>query len=78
MLREDLPQIRVRMVNVIDLMVLDVCCEHPHALDETEFNSLFTEDKPVVFNFHGYPSVVRQLLFGRKNTERFRVVSITE
>ena len=57
-------------------MILDLNKrDHPNALSEDSFKSIFTPDKPVIFNFHGYPSLVRQLLFGRNDDQRFHVVS---
>lgn len=70
-LRSDMPDLRVRVVNVTDLLVLEEKSEHPHGLDADMFNALFTPDRPVIVNFHGYPSAVKQLLFGRTNLERF-------
>lgn len=67
LLKEVAPELRVRIVNVVDLLVLAEPGAHPHALDATAFDSIFTPDKPVVVNFHGYPSAVRSLLFGRKS-----------
>eukprot|EP01114_Cavostelium_apophysatum_P017587 TRINITY_DN5268_c0_g1_i2.p1 TRINITY_DN5268_c0_g1~~TRINITY_DN5268_c0_g1_i2.p1 ORF type:complete len:183 (-),score=53.44 TRINITY_DN5268_c0_g1_i2:37-585(-) len=70
---------RVRFVNVTDLMVLDVCNrDHPNALDDKAFHGIFTEDKPVIFNFHGYPSIVHQLLFGRNRANRIHVLGYIE
>jgi len=71
-LRKEVPQLRVRVVNVTDLMVLDQSNNHPHALKPDIFHSLFTKDKPIVINFHGYPSAVRQLLFSQ-NVDAGRV-----
>eukprot|EP01118_Nematostelium_gracile_P019892 TRINITY_DN9425_c0_g1_i1.p2 TRINITY_DN9425_c0_g1~~TRINITY_DN9425_c0_g1_i1.p2 ORF type:complete len:351 (-),score=105.34 TRINITY_DN9425_c0_g1_i1:7-1059(-) len=78
LLASDLPNLRVRFVNVIDLLVLDIDCNHPGALDNTSFEAIFTPDKPVIFNFHGYPSVIKNLLFGRRNTERIFVLGYIE
>jgi len=78
MLRKDLPKLRVRVVNVTDLMVLPRWEEHPHALSDTEFDSLFTKDKPVVFDFHGYPSAVKQLLYDRGCSNRVTVLGYKE
>ena len=72
-LRTELPDLRVRVVNVTDLLVLEEKTEHPHGLDTEMFDALFTPDRPVIVNFHGYPSAVKQLLFGRPNLERFRI-----
>ncbi|ORX75350.1 putative D-xylulose 5-phosphate/D-fructose 6-phosphate phosphoketolase [Basidiobolus meristosporus CBS 931.73] len=68
MLRKDFPDLRVRVINVTDLMVLAGDGTHPHALSDKIFNSLFTTDKPIVFNFHGYSSVIKQLLYDRADT----------
>ena len=73
LLRQDLPDLRLRVVNVTDLLILDHKTYHPHGLDPEQFASFFTADRPVVFNFHGYPSAVEQLLFGRGDGARFRI-----
>jgi xylulose-5-phosphate/fructose-6-phosphate phosphoketolase len=73
MLLRELPELRIRVVNVTDLLVLAKGSEHPHGLDEEMFNALFTPDKPVIVNFHGYPSAARQLLFGRHHPARFTI-----
>lgn len=67
LLKESAPELRVRVVNVVDLLVLSEPGSHPHAMDATAFDSIFTPDKPVIVNFHGYPSAVRSLLFGRRS-----------
>ncbi|HEX3818635.1 MAG TPA: phosphoketolase family protein, partial [Chthoniobacterales bacterium] len=72
-LRREVPELRVRIVNVTDLLILEKETEHPHGLDRALFDSLFTADRPVVMNFHGYPSAVKQLLFGRGVGERFTI-----
>ncbi|OYY91816.1 MAG: phosphoketolase [Sphingomonas sp. 28-66-16] len=66
-LRAHLPELRVRVINVVDLMKLQPCDEHPHGLSEHDFDSLFTRDKPVIFGFHGYPGLVHQLTYHRTN-----------
>jgi len=66
-LREHAPQLRMRVVNVVDLMRLQSESEHPHGLDEDDFDTLFTPDRPVVFAFHGYPSLVHRLVYRRSN-----------
>ncbi len=66
-LREHLPGLKVRVVNVVDLMKLQPCAEHPHGLSERDFDSLFTRDRPVIFGFHGYPGLVQQLTYHRAN-----------
>jgi xylulose-5-phosphate/fructose-6-phosphate phosphoketolase len=66
-LREHLPSLKIRVINIVDLMKLQSCSEHPHGLSETDYNALFTIDKPIVFAFHGYPSLVHQLTYRRVN-----------
>ncbi|MGN6446927.1 phosphoketolase family protein [Amnibacterium sp.] len=73
LLRQHLPDLRVRMVNVVDLMRLQSPDEHPHGLDDTEFDAVFTADKPVVFAFHGYPALVHRLTYKRANHGQFHV-----
>jgi xylulose-5-phosphate/fructose-6-phosphate phosphoketolase len=73
LLRKDLPELRVRVVNVTDLLVLEEDTLHPHGLDDELFSALFTADSPVIINFHGYPSAVKQLLFGRRHVGRFHI-----
>ncbi len=72
-LRREVPELRVRAVNVTDLLILEKESAHPHGLDAGLFEALFTRDAPVIVNFHGYPSAVKQLLFGRGVEERFTV-----
>jgi xylulose-5-phosphate/fructose-6-phosphate phosphoketolase len=71
LLRRDVPELRVRVVNVTDLLVLQRNTSHPHGLDDEMFEALFTVEKPVIVNFHGYPSAAQQLLFGRHHPQRF-------
>ena len=66
-LRERLPYLKVRVVNVVDLMKLQPSTEHPHGLSDRDFDSLFTTDKPVVFAFHGYPWLIHRLTYRRNN-----------
>jgi xylulose-5-phosphate/fructose-6-phosphate phosphoketolase len=66
-LRENLPNVKIRVVNVVDLMRLQPCAEHPHGLSETDYDSLFTKDKPIIFGFHGYASLVHGLTYRRSN-----------
>ena len=73
LLRQDIPELRVRVVNVTDLFVSENSRDHPHGLDADMFEALFTTDRPVVINFHGYPSAVKQLLFGRHSVRRFHI-----
>ena len=66
-LRQRLPELRVRVVNVVDLMRLRPEDEHPHGLPDGEFDTLFTTDRPVIFAFHGYPWLVHRLTYRRTN-----------
>jgi len=66
-LREHLPELKIRVINVVDLMKLQSASEHPHGLNEADFDSLFTRNKHVVFGFHGYPSLVHRLTYRRSN-----------
>ncbi len=68
-LRRHLPEVRIRTVNVVDLMRLQPQTEHPHGLNDTNFDSLFTRDKPVVFAFHGYPWLIHRLTYRRSNRQ---------
>jgi xylulose-5-phosphate/fructose-6-phosphate phosphoketolase len=67
LLREHLPELKVRVVNVVDLMRLQPASEHPHGLSEHEFDALFTTDRPVVFAYHGYPWLIHRLTYRRAN-----------
>jgi xylulose-5-phosphate/fructose-6-phosphate phosphoketolase len=78
LLAGDVPDLRVRMVNVMDLMRLESRRSHPHALEAEPFNALFTADKPIVFSFHGYPSAIHQLISARPNPTRFHVRGYVE
>jgi xylulose-5-phosphate/fructose-6-phosphate phosphoketolase len=68
-LREHLPDLKIRVINVVDLMRLQPCAEHPHGLSETDYDSIFTKDKPIIFGFHGYPSLVHGLTYRRANRD---------
>ena len=72
-LRERLPQLKVRVVNVVDLMRLQPESEHPHGLPDSEFDSLFTTDRPVVFAYHGYPWLIHRLTYRRTNHANLHV-----
>jgi xylulose-5-phosphate/fructose-6-phosphate phosphoketolase len=72
-LRERLPDIRVRVVNVVDLMRLQPETEHPHGLSDREFDSLFTTNRPIVFAYHGYPWLIHRLTYRRKNHDNMHV-----
>ncbi len=77
-LRQHLPELKVRVVNVVDLMTLYPPEIHPHGVDEATFIEHFTEDKPVVFAFHGYPRAIHQIIHGRPNEQRFHVRGFNE
>jgi xylulose-5-phosphate/fructose-6-phosphate phosphoketolase len=72
-LRDRLPELRVRVVNVVDLMRLQPDTEHPHGLSDREFDSLFTKDRPVVFGYHGYPWLIHRLTYRRRNHANLHV-----
>ncbi|MDQ6699471.1 MAG: phosphoketolase family protein, partial [Acidobacteriota bacterium] len=72
-LRAHLPDLRIRFVNIVDVMTLQPKTEHPHGLDDREFDSIFTSDKPVVFAFHGYPWLIHRLVYRRTNHKNFHV-----
>ena len=73
LLRERLPELRVRVVNVVDLMRLQPESEHPHGLSDREFDSIFTVDRPIVFAYHGYPWLIHRLAYRRKNHHNLHV-----
>jgi xylulose-5-phosphate/fructose-6-phosphate phosphoketolase len=77
-LREAIPDIRIRVVNIVDLMILQRREQHPHGLDDKDFAALFTVDRPVVFAFHGYPSLVHRLVYNRRNHDNFHVRGYNE
>ncbi len=72
-IRKNLPHIKIRVVNVVDLMKLQPPSEHPHGLPDRDFDSLFTVDKPVVFAFHGYPWLIHRLCYRRRNHHNMHV-----
>ena len=72
-LRTHLPELKVRVVNVVDLMKLQPSTEHPHGLNDSDFDSLFTKDKPVIFAFHGYPWLIHRLTYRRHNHDNLHV-----
>ncbi len=73
LLRRLAPEVKVRVVNVVDLMRLCPADRHPHGMSDAEFGEIFTASTPVVFAFHGYPGVIHDLLHGRSAHERFHV-----
>lgn len=66
-LKENFPSLKMRMVNVVDLMKLESSNKHPHGLTDEEYDEIFTKDKPIIFNFHGYPDLIHQLTYNRNN-----------
>jgi xylulose-5-phosphate/fructose-6-phosphate phosphoketolase len=72
-LRENIPDLKIRVINVVDLMVLQPPEEHPHGLSYAEFDELFTTDKPMIFAFHGYPWLIHRLTYRRKGHDNLHV-----
>ena len=77
-LRQHIPDLKVRVVNVVDLMALFPSDAHPHGMDESSFVNLFTRNKPVIFAFHGYQRAIHEVVHGRPNAERFHVRGFNE
>jgi xylulose-5-phosphate/fructose-6-phosphate phosphoketolase len=73
LLREYVPDVRIRVVNVVDLMVLQPQAEHPHGLEDRDFDDLFTADRPVIFAYHGYPTMIHKLTYKRRNHDNMHV-----
>jgi len=73
LLREHLPDLRVRVINVVDLMRLQPPSEHPHGLEDAEFDALFTTDRPVIFAYHGYPWLIHRLTYRRAGHDGMHV-----
>jgi xylulose-5-phosphate/fructose-6-phosphate phosphoketolase len=73
LLREKLPDLKIRFVNVVDLFKLQPSTEHPHGLTDRDFDTLFTIDKPIIFNFHSYPSLIHKLAYRRTNHPNLHV-----
>ena len=73
LLRTHLPELKVRVINVVDLMRLEPDTEHPHGLSDRDFDALFTTDKPVIFAYHGYPSLIHRLTYRRNNHHNVHV-----
>jgi len=72
-LKEHLPDLKIRVLNVVDLLKLERQSEHPHGLSDRDFDSLFTKNKPVIFAFHGYPWLIHRLTYNRTNNPNFHV-----
>jgi len=73
LLREHTPDLKIRVVNVVDLMTLQPVSEHPHGLPDEDFDRMFTKDKPVIFAFHGYPTLIHRLTYRRTNHNNIHV-----
>jgi xylulose-5-phosphate/fructose-6-phosphate phosphoketolase len=73
LLRRSFSDIKIRVVNIVDLMTIQPSTEHPHGLSDHEFNSIFTTDKPVIFAYHGYPWLIHRLTYRRTNHDNFHV-----
>lgn len=73
LLRENFPKLKIRFINVVDLYTLSSAREHPHGLDDRDFDSLFTVNKPIIFNFHGYPWLIHRLAYRRTNHHNLHV-----
>ncbi|MFY1575234.1 phosphoketolase [Verrucosispora sp. WMMD703] len=73
LLRQHLPELKVRVINVVDLMRLQPAAEHPHGLPDSEFDTLFTRDKPIIFAYHGYPWLIHRLTYRRANHDNLHV-----
>jgi xylulose-5-phosphate/fructose-6-phosphate phosphoketolase len=73
LLRKHLPDLKVRVINVVDLMTLQPSSEHPHGLDDDDFDALFTTNKPIIFAYHGYPWLIHRLCYRRKNHDNMHV-----
>jgi xylulose-5-phosphate/fructose-6-phosphate phosphoketolase len=73
LLRAEFPELKIRFINVVDLFTLQPPLEHPHGISDRDFDSLFTVDKPIIFNFHGYPWLIHRLAYRRKNHANLHV-----
>jgi len=78
LLRKYMPALRVRVVNVTDLMIMSPLGSHPHSLSDSDFDTLFTPDRPVHFNYHGYPIELKGLLSGRPRLDRVSIAGYNE
>jgi xylulose-5-phosphate/fructose-6-phosphate phosphoketolase len=73
LLREQFPDLKIRFINVVDLFKLQPDTEHPHGMSDRDFDSIFTVDKPIIFNFHAYPWLIHRLAYRRKNQANLHV-----
>ena len=72
-LREALPEIKIRVINVVDLMKLEPNTKHPHGLSDAEYDALFTKDKPIIFAFHGYHTLIHELTYTQNQPQHPRL-----
>lgn len=77
-LREQIPELKMRFVNVVDLMALQAPSQHPHGMDDAAFDAIFTTDKPVIFAYHGYPALIHRLTYRRRNHGNFHIHGFQE
>jgi xylulose-5-phosphate/fructose-6-phosphate phosphoketolase len=78
LLRRHIPELKIRVINIVDLMTLPPDSVHPHGLRDRDFDALFTRDKPVIFAYHGYPSLIHRLTYRRTNHDNFHVHGYNE
>src|SRR5262249_58036595 len=78
LLHQNLPDLKVRVINIVNLMKLQSPSEHPHGLSDRDFDALFTKDKPIIFAFHGYPWLIHRLTYRRTNHNNLHVHGYTE
>jgi xylulose-5-phosphate/fructose-6-phosphate phosphoketolase len=78
LLRRDLPDLRIRVVNVVDLMTLQSRDVHPHGISDADFDGLFTTNRPVIFAYHGYPHLIHRLTYNRRNHDNIHVRGFIE
>lgn len=78
LLRRYAPDLKIRVVNIVDLMALQAKSQHPHGLDDADFDALFTKDRPVIFAYHGYPALIHRLTYKRANHDNFHVHGFEE
>ena len=77
-LRKHFPDLKIRVINVVDLMTLQPQSEHPHGLSDKDFDVLFTKDKPIIFAYHGYPLLIHRLTYRRTNHDNLHVRGFKE
>jgi xylulose-5-phosphate/fructose-6-phosphate phosphoketolase len=78
LIRQHLPMVKLRVVNIVDLMTLQSPSQHPHGLPDAEFDTLFTATKPVIFAFHGYPQLIHRLTYRRSGHDNFHIHGFQE